>query len=370
MSEKKSGDKGLKTEELLRSYFLRAGFFVLRGVPFRQKGNDLTDIDLWVYERSATLSRRRIIIDIKDKARPQAAERIFFVQGLARTLGVEGAGIATSDNRSDLAEFARKSGLLFLDGGDLQRLKSNTDLQNESRLSEENLLADIAAADRARGSQQFNHSYDGMKAAVADRFGSPSANYALESASIVARECSAAHPNSATARLAGRLTYMAASVAAAGFDFASADSILRPATERMRLFTEMIRFGTDASGTMARLQWAEQAIREYAANGAGVAEVVRKKFLDDLSRIPAEALAEVVVRQSKNDTLFNIARDLERAAFATDLPTFDSLGLEAKAFLGAVLDFVGVDRVSFAKAWEPGSPPKAGLGDKPDGALI
>ncbi|RWC38432.1 MAG: hypothetical protein EOS28_29900 [Mesorhizobium sp.] len=62
-----SGAKGLKTEELVRAYFLRAGFFVMRGIKLRHDGVELTDIDMWVYERSATLARRRTIIDIKDK---------------------------------------------------------------------------------------------------------------------------------------------------------------------------------------------------------------------------------------------------------------------------------------------------------------
>jgi hypothetical protein len=42
-------DKGYRLEELLRAYFLRAGFFVVRSVPFQDAGDDLTDIDLWLF---------------------------------------------------------------------------------------------------------------------------------------------------------------------------------------------------------------------------------------------------------------------------------------------------------------------------------
>jgi hypothetical protein len=48
----RSGDKGYRLEELLRAYFLRAGFFVVRAVPFQHAGDDLTDIDLWLYASS------------------------------------------------------------------------------------------------------------------------------------------------------------------------------------------------------------------------------------------------------------------------------------------------------------------------------
>jgi len=96
---KKTGKKGLETEEVIRSYFLGAGFFAVRGVKLRRGDDDLTDIDLWLYERSATLARRRIIIDIKDKAEPKAAERLFFVKGLAEIMQVEATGVVTSDSR-------------------------------------------------------------------------------------------------------------------------------------------------------------------------------------------------------------------------------------------------------------------------------
>ena len=49
MSSRGQTNKGVSLEEVLRSYFLRAGFFVVRGVPFRLKGEDLSDIDLWLY---------------------------------------------------------------------------------------------------------------------------------------------------------------------------------------------------------------------------------------------------------------------------------------------------------------------------------
>ena len=94
-----------------------AGFFVVRGVKLRYGGDELTDIDLWLYERSATLARRRIIIDIKDNAQPKAAERLFFVKGLAELIQVEATGIATSDTRRSLRELARKHNVLWIDNG-------------------------------------------------------------------------------------------------------------------------------------------------------------------------------------------------------------------------------------------------------------
>ena len=66
--------RGVALEELLRSYFLRAGFFVMRGVPFRLNDENLTDIDLWLYERPTGTGRRIQICDIKYKQQPKAVE--------------------------------------------------------------------------------------------------------------------------------------------------------------------------------------------------------------------------------------------------------------------------------------------------------
>jgi len=351
MSPKKSGAKGYETEELLRAYFLRAGFFVLRGIRLRHEGSELTDIDLWIYERSATLARRRTVIDIKDKGKPQAAERMFFIRGLAEIIGVEGAGVATTDSRPALRELARKHSVLWIDGADIARLKSSGELANSGRLSEEQFCALLAKVDATRSSRAFRDMIEQVKSTVGDRFGASSANVALEGAQFFAREAISAYPMSDAARAAARATYLAAAIAAAALDFASADSALRPLPERARNMTDVIRFGSDARGVSERLQWAEAAIREYAPNGAGLAQIVRDRFNAELKSVPAEALAEIVVKLTKNERLFSIARTLEWAAYDQAAVGFDDLDGEAKAFVGAVLDFVGVSRAHFARAY-------------------
>lgn len=368
MIAKKTGGKGFATEELIRNYFLSAGFYVLRSVPFRLEGADLTDIDLWIYERSATLARRRTIIDIKDKRIPQAAERLFFVKGLAEVLKVEGAGIATSDNRPALRDLARRQSLVWLDGADLQRFKSSERLAKPDRLTEENLIALINRVDTGRSSRMLKDKYEGVKSAVSDRFGASCANTALEAVEHFAKMAVQAQPDSESARLAGRLTLLATSIAAAALDFACADVALRPAVERLRYITDALRFGDDLIGTQERLKWAQAAISEFLPNGPALARTVRDRFTEELRRVPAEGLAEIMVKAAATDRLFEAARSLEASAFASMLPAFDEIDVEARAILGAVLDFASVDRRRFANAWRPSGnttptaadPPRAG----------
>jgi hypothetical protein len=352
MKPKRAGQKGLETEELLRAYFLKANFFVLRGVQLRHEACDLTDLDLWVYERSATLARRRTIIDIKDKGKPQAAERLFFIKGVAEVIGVEAAGVATTDDRPALRDLARKNGLLWLDGADLQRLKASEELSGLNRLSEEELAERVAAVDAGRASRAFRDALDQTKSAVADRFGAASANVALDGALFFSHEAVSAHPGSPAAQAATRLTYLSVALAAAALDFASADTALRPQAERLRGMTDAIRYGADMEVSRQRLRMAEAMIREYAPNGAGLAQVVKDKVAAALNAIPAEGLAEIVVKLSRTSLLFQVARSLEQAAYDRTLRSFDNLDSDTKVLLGAVLDFVDTDRKLFAQAWE------------------
>ena len=43
----KTPQKGEVMEEILRNYFLRARYYVARGVPYNYRGFGVTDIDLW-----------------------------------------------------------------------------------------------------------------------------------------------------------------------------------------------------------------------------------------------------------------------------------------------------------------------------------
>ncbi|WP_417485257.1 hypothetical protein [Maricaulis salignorans] len=345
------GKKGLIAEELVRAYFLLAGFYVVRGVPLKFSSMDLTDIDVWVYERSATLARRRTIIDIKDKRAPQAAERLFFVTGLATTIGVEGAGVATSDTRPALRELARKHKLIWIDGKDLARLKSSRRVAELDRLTDEEFTQILAAFDSDRGRKYIQNHFLSVKSSVGDRFGISSANTALDTFQILARDLLSSHPNSAAATTLGRVCYYSASIAAASFDFSSADTALRPTQERIKEVARAIRFGTGSANTLEKIEWARRAIREYVTNGTGVAEEFQRKISAAFDSIKSEGLAEVVVKLSNSDKLFNIARSLESAAYQPSTPSFDNLGPDEKAFVGALLDFSEIERVKFAKSW-------------------
>ena len=116
--------KGPHMEEVLRSYFLDLGYFVVRGPQFRYQGFDITDVDLWLYMRPSPLTRERIIVDAKQRRTPQAIERIFWAKGLQLALGLEGCIVATTDKRAAVREFGRQNGVSVLDGTFFARLSA------------------------------------------------------------------------------------------------------------------------------------------------------------------------------------------------------------------------------------------------------
>lgn len=130
--------KGFALEESLRAYFIRSGYFVARGLPYRYKGIDITDIDLWLYNRTP-VSRTITIVDIKNKSRPQAVERIYWTLGLKVALSANEAIVATTDKRREIIQLGERSGVRILDGNFLARLNKAKSLDAD-RLSEEDLI--------------------------------------------------------------------------------------------------------------------------------------------------------------------------------------------------------------------------------------
>lgn len=353
MNDKLKTPKGAALEEVLRAYFLRAGFFVIRAVPFRFADEDLTDVDLWLYERPTGTSRRVQICDIKYKQRPKAVERIFWTSGLADALDVDGAYVATTDKRKSLRSVAEKLGLQLLDGTDIQRIQNSQSVLYAERMGDEQLVAELQAVDKSFRNRSLQDARFDILSALAEGFGAPSAVRALEGFSRLATAAVAYHPDSQAARSAGRLAYLAASIACQSLDYVSVGAAFRTIDERRDLILQAVRLGAlGGDDGQQTLRLAMALIEKYAPGGRGTAAVVEAGLKRDLDRIPAEIVADQAVRLLKADHLFTTGRELEMASYHVELPTFDGLSVQTKSMLGALLDYASVDRERFANAWQ------------------
>lgn len=353
MNDKAQSDKGASLEEVLRSYFLRAGFFVIRGVPFRFADEDLTDVDLWLYERPTGTSRRVQICDIKYKHRPKAVERIFWTSGLAGALEVDGAYIATTDKRKSLRSVAKKLDLQLIDGTDIQRIQSSQSVLDTYRIGDEQLVQELQAVDKEFRNKGLQEARLDILSSLSEGFGSPSAVRTLGAFCRLAADAVSYHPNSKAARAAGRLAYLAAAIACESLDYVSVGAAFRSSDERRELILNAVRYGalSNEQGQHA-LKLALALIEKYAPAGKATASAVENGLRKDLERIPAEIVADQAVKLLKADQLFLTGRELEMASYHVALPSFDKLSVQAKSMLGALLDYAGIDRERFAHAWK------------------
>ena len=349
---KMTGQKGPLLEEVLRDYFLRAGYFVVRGVPYRIDGNDLTDIDLWLYERPTGSARRRQIVDAKAKSKPKTVERLLWTKGLAEALDVNGAYVATTDTRPIIRKIAKRINILMFDGKDLQRIRESNKVRFSEHLTDDELWKMVRASDQDRKSRDFQLNFLDVKSSVVENFGPNTIVRSLESLAYFASQVTSAYPDSPTAKLAGRLTYFSGALVAIGLDAVGVDTAFRPLEDRRAILINSIRYGnTDTEAGLERVRLALGLVQQYADNGSVVARVIRERTSKKFDSIPAEIIADEVVRMGTKETLFSVARKLERACYLRICPNYDELDIPVKSFLGTLLDFSGIDRGTFAMAW-------------------
>lgn len=364
-SKGKDGKKGYELEEVLRAYFLRAGFFVLRGLLFELEGEDMTDVDLWLYERSTTTTRRRQIVDIKSKARPKAKDRIIWASGISFVLEIDKAYIATTDYSPALRKIAHEFGVGIFDGADLKRIQESGKVIIPDRISEEDLEALVKAVDKSRKNKEYTEVLRDLKSSIVSVFGANSAVRALDATQFFAKKATEAHPNSDAAKTAGRLAYFSAALAAISLDYIGTDYSFKTKDERRELLTNSIRYGhSEKEDGMSQLNLATELVRQYVPNGAAVASALQQAVDKDLQKVPAEIISDYILQMDKPDGLFSAARDLDAAAYSRNCPNFDLLSSAAKSFMGVVLDFCNIERKAFALSWTA----DLGLSDQPSKA--
>lgn len=353
---KKTGQKGFRLEEALRTYFLQAEYFVIRNVPFRIDGNDLTDIDLWLYERPTGSARRRQIVDAKSKSRPKTVERLLWTKGLAEALGVDGAYVATTDTRPIIRQVARKLGVLLFDGNDLQRIQAGNREHSSDRIVDEELWRRVRSIDESRKNKEFQLHLEDAKASVIQDFGAGTVVRSLEAVAYFASQAVSAHPGSPAAELAGRLTYFSAALAAIGLDGVRLDATFGSREDIRGILTNSIRFGNpDRMAGLAKLRVATRLVRRFAEDGATIARAIEERAQKEYEGIPAEIIADEAVRMGgMKGSLFSVARKLEQASYLHACPNFDELCAVLKSFVGALLDFSRIERRPFAEAWMTG----------------
>ena len=245
---KPGAGKGEIAEEMLADYFRAAGFFAVRGIPFRHEGADLTDLDVWLYERGAGTSRRRFIVDSKNKRTPKVAERIFWTSGLRDALELDGAYVASTAPKEETRKLARRVNISLIDVTALTRGGSDG-INSSSRLAKEDIDQALAQLDREHETKKWRLTRDEVVASVIMGFGGGTANVALRSAKFFAEQAQASSHRSAKRVFAQRMFYFTLSFAAIALDYVAAKNAFQPIADRRSDLEDVLRFGTDPDET-------------------------------------------------------------------------------------------------------------------------
>jgi len=335
--------KGPQMEETLRRYFLDMGYYVVRNVKYVFQGVDVTDVDLWLYQRASLFRRLRLTVDVKNRRIPQALERLLWSKGLLSGLALDGAIVATTDSREQVKQFAKRQNLILLDGEFLAKLKKRYG-DDEQRISEEELHSKIRSSKSDRIGVDWLDRLIAAKSRVLSDLNFDGCNALLNDARYFVEQAIA---TSNRTEAAVRSLYLVISLSLICLDFICLDSAVEEKPEQLKRLIEGLRFGT--AGAQGAKRIVTQAAKLLAAYG-GTRERQREfteMWDEQVKQLPVEIIAEFVVKNGQGRALFDLARSFECSAFAREIVKPSDLPTDQKSFLGALLDFFGIDRKQF-----------------------
>lgn len=329
-------NKGHRAEELVRLYFLRMGYFVARGVPVRFRGDDITDVDLVAYNRSTSIARERINVDIKHKRSPQAMERILWANGLKSVLGFDRAIVATSDSRRDVREFGLNHHVQVLDGNFIGRLGA-TDKLADDRLTEEEFIDEACEVDDKLNFKKRRDDYQFVKSALTSRLGFDVLNSLLEKCEILIQKYVATQKISDL-----RLLYVFLSYFVLCVDYILRDYSCQEFQERKALLIDGIRYGESGKKNAEQIANFAGGLLDSEAKAFGPA--LRAEIHKQFENVRAEILAEALCSSRFMKDLFEFAKALEGEAFARNCRLPNSLDSGLRSVVGVLCDYFEIDR--------------------------
>lgn len=343
-------NKGHRMEEALRDYFLQSGYYVIRGVPFIYEKFDVTDIDLWLYARTSSVSRDITIVDIKNKKTPQAIERIFWVQGLKQAVKATNAIVATTDKRAEVKNFGRELGVLILDGLFLDKLSIRFSKSPSVRWGEEEFFSRINEYSLQKIDGDWKGRILHCKSLLSKGLSFDNCNEWLNQAKFFSEQI-ITKPKQREISL--RCLYLICSFIAITVDFLLKDFSFLEHNERINLLTEGFTYGSKGNMGMEKvLNVSMGLVEEYANDGRTISNQVRASIKRQLSGIPANILGEYFSRVDIGKTLFEVAVEFELLSMNKKFSPHTIASIELRSMLACLLDFWEIDRVQFSKAAE------------------
>ncbi len=330
--------KGELMEEKLRTYFLNNGYYVSRGVKYNFEGNEITDIDLFLYGRVSSIDRVRTNVDIKNKQKPKAFERILWAKGLQELLRFNNCVVATSDKREDVRKYGLKHEVTILDGNFLQKLPYDS----STRLTEEDLLKlfNSIKSYKEYRNQTWKTLYETSKSRLLNELDFSGYNSTLLYLGYFLKKGF----DKQKKEIALRASYITLSHSLLILDFILKDIAFLEVEKRKETLNDGFKYGNLGQEGVNRT--IEMAV-SIANSRISVNEI--KKSLDTNEM---DILKEYYSKAETTKNIFKWAKLFEQLSFQKDLVKPNQLDVDLKSTLAVMLDYYKINRKEYFDIYE------------------
>lgn len=337
---RKQIDKGAIAEELLKSYFLERGYYVLRGVNVNYEKTLITDIDIFLYKRSSHFNVERINVDIKNKKVSKALERIFWTRGVKDILGFSNCMVATLDRRPAVKSFAKQHNVKLLDGNFMSKLKLNESLAKSTmtRLNEEELklLFDRGGMDKMDGN--WYSRLDAAKSRLIGEFTFNKVIRTLNDFEYFMSEYISRRGEEKEALL--RALYTILSIVCTLVDGLSLNVVNEDEEARLTFFKSGFAFGDeglDGFRKVFRMLDTTPLVQSSDLN-------LESNFETSLNSIPTTIISEYFAQQGVLNGLFTASRFFISEAYSKKLSKPLLISAEHQSLIYLLMDYYSMDR--------------------------
>ena len=332
--------KGPMLEEVVRTYFAEQGYFALRSVAYLHAGQQVTDIDVWIYRRHTTGIRTKGIVDVKNKRSPKAFERILWTRGLQLALNYDHALVATASNNPLVNAFAHGHGVDVISRQYLMPWKGR--YERSGRISHDELVKRMATYEGHKQDGDWIRRIYESKAALVSGTSFRSFNKVIGSFGFFAERVSTRRYQR---ELVLRGLHLTAAVACIALDSALFQLAYSDQGTRYEAIADGVTYGeSENARTRESIDAVLNVIEGGLENGRVVAKGAREVIAQQFEKVRADILAEYFSRPHNSDRLVDVARELEDRAYRREWQAAETLSAEARSVLGVYSDFVGVDR--------------------------
>lgn len=334
----KGNTKGARAEEAIRNAFIRAGYYVVRAIPYTFQGHDVTDVDLWLYGMAGAF-RERINVDIKNKKTPQAIERFFWALGVMQVLRLDRCIVVTTERNPAVIEFGRRNNVAVIDGHFLQDAQA---APNAGRLSEEEFLVAICPVNAEEMGKALRQRYQSAKSRLLTQMTFDGCNLHLIGVQTCLNEL-LAYPG--TRLSVRRVLYAMLSYVAVTVDYLMTKMEFTDPGMRKVAIETGLRYGNAGAhrldGFIKILESCKS--QERQEDNEVIARIV-KMLKAGAADLRVDMIAEFTTNLANNAGLLMLAIQFEACAFAVNCMPISALPYELKSFLLMLVDFYGLDR--------------------------